>query len=101
MIKHIVMWQLKDHAEGADKATNAIKMKALLDACANIVPGIIRLEVAIAKPGLEATYDVVLYSEFASTAALDAYQNHPQHLALKPFVSAVRLARQCMDYEVN
>ncbi len=101
MIKHIVMWQLKDHAEGADKATNAIKMKALLDACADIVPGILKLEVAIAQPGLEATYDVVLYSEFESVAALDAYQNHPQHLALKPFVGAVRLARQCMDYEVK
>lgn len=101
MIKHIVMWQLKDHAEGADKATNAIKMKALLNACADIVPGILKLEVAIAQPGLEATYDVVLYSEFESVAALDAYQNHPQHLALKPFVGAVRLARQCMDYEVK
>ncbi len=101
MVKHIVMWQLKDHAEGADKATNAIKMKALLDACADIVPGILKLEVAIAQPGLEATYDVVLYSEFESVAALDAYQNHPQHLALKPFVGAVRLARQCMDYEVK
>ena len=101
MIKHIVMWQLKDHAEGADKATNAIKMKALLDACADIVPGILKLEVAIAHTGLEATYDVVLYSEFESVAALDAYQNHPQHLALKPFVGAIRLARQCMDYEVN
>jgi hypothetical protein len=101
MIKHIVMWQLKDHAEGADKATNAIKMKALLDACSDIVPGIVKLEVAIAQAGLEATYDVVLYSEFESAAALDAYQNHPQHLALKPFVGAVRLARQCMDYEVK
>ena len=101
MIKHIVMWQLKDHAEGADKATNAIKMKALLDACADIVPGILKLEVAIAQAGLEATYDVILYSEFESVAALDAYQNHPQHLALKPFVGAVRLARQCMDYEVK
>ena len=100
MIKHIVMWQLKDHAEGADKATNAIKMKALLDACADIVPGMLKLEVAIAQAGLEATYDVILYSEFESVAALDAYQNHPQHLALKPFVGAVRLARQCMDYEV-
>ncbi len=101
MIKHIVMWQLKDHAEGADKATNAIKMKALLDACADIVPGILKLEVAIAQAGLEATYDVVLYSEFESVAALDAYQNHPKHLALKPFVGAVRLARQCVDYEVK
>lgn len=101
MIKHIVMWQLKHHAEGADKATNAIKMKALLDACSDIVPGIVKLEVAIAQAGLEATYDVVLYSEFESAAALDAYQNHPQHLALKPFVGAIRLARQCMDYEVK
>ena len=101
MIKHIVMWQLKDQAEGADKATNAIKMKALLDACSDIVPGILKLEVAIAQTGLEATYDVVLYSEFESAAALDAYQNHPQHLALKPFVGAIRLARQCMDYEVK
>lgn len=101
MIKHIVMWQLKDHAEGADKATNAAKMKALLDDCANIVPGIRAFEVALAQDGLESTYDVVLYSEFESVAALDAYQNHPQHIALKPFVGAVRAARQCMDYEVN
>lgn len=101
MIKHIVMWQLKEHAEGADKATNAAKMKSLLDACAHIVPGMGAFEVALAQDGLEATYDVVLYSEFESVAALDAYQNHPQHVALKPFVSAVRASRQCMDYEVN
>ncbi len=101
MIKHIVMWQLKDHAEGADRAANAQKMKALLDDCAGIVPGMGRFEVAVAQPGLECTYDVVLYSEFESVASLDAYQNHPQHVALKPFVAAVRSARQCMDYEVN
>ncbi len=53
------------------------------------------------RPAMEATYDVVLYSEFESLSALDAYQNHPQHVALKPFVGAVREARQCMDYEVN
>ena len=101
MIKHIVMWQLKDQAEGADKATNAKKMKALLDACAGLVPGMHTFEVALAQPGLECTYDVVLYSEFESAAALDAYQNHPQHVALKPFVAAVRQSRQCMDYEVH
>ena len=28
-----------------------------------------------------------------------AYQNHPQHLAVKPFIGAVRLERQCMDYQ--
>ena len=60
MLKHIVFWKLKDHAEGGDRATNAHKMKELLDACATLVPGIVKLEVAIAQPGLEATYDVVL-----------------------------------------
>ncbi len=99
MLKHIVMWKLKEHAEGADRATNARKMKTLLDGCANIVPGIVKFETALAQPGLECTYDVVLYSEFESGAALDAYQAHPQHQALKPFIGAVREARQCMDYE--
>ena len=100
MLKHIVMWKLKDHAEGADRAANAIDMKRRLDECASIVPGQIKFEVVIAQPGLEATYDVVLYSEFESKEALDAYQSHPQHQALKPFFSAVRDARQCMDYTI-
>ena len=99
MIKHLVMWKLKDSAEGADKATNARTMKEKLDACANIVPGILKFEVALAQPGLEATYDIVLYSEFESKAALDAYASHPTHEAVKPFIGAVRSERQCMDYE--
>jgi heme-degrading monooxygenase HmoA len=99
MLKHIVMWKLKDHAEGADRAANAAKMKSLLDSCRDVVPGIVEFEVALAQPGLEATYDVVLYSVFADKAALDAYQDHPKHVAVKPFIGAVRLERQCMDYE--
>lgn len=100
MIKHIVMWKLKEVAEGADRATNAAKMKSMLDACAGIVPGMGRFEVALAQPGLEATYDVVLYSEFDSKEALAAYGSHPTHHALKPFFGAIRDERQCMDYEV-
>ena len=100
MIKHIVMWKLKDEAEGADRATNALEMKRRLDECADIVPGILKFEVTLAQPGLEATYDVVLYSEFEDKAALEAYAVHPTHKALVPFIGAVRKGRQCMDYEV-
>ena len=32
MIKHIVMWRLKDHAMGTSKSENAGKLKALLEA---------------------------------------------------------------------
>jgi quinol monooxygenase YgiN len=100
MIKHIVMWKLKDFAEGSDRATNAVKMKGKLDSCANLAPGTLKFEVALAQPGLEATYDVVLYSEFASKEALEAYSDHPTHQAIKPFIGAVRESRQCMDYEI-
>ena len=99
MLKHIVMWKFKPEAEGADKAANLVRAKALLDACAGRTPGMRMLEVAIAQPGLECTYDLVLYAEFDDAAALDAYQNHPQHRAVKPFIGAVRLERQCMDYQ--
>ena len=99
MLKHIVMWKFKPEAEGADKAANLVRAKALLDACAGLTPGMRMLEVAIAQPGLECTYDLVLYAEFDDAAALDAYQNHPQHLAVKPFIGAVRLERQCMEYQ--
>jgi heme-degrading monooxygenase HmoA len=100
MIKHIVMWKLKEEAEGAERAANAVEMKRRLDECANIVPGMLTFEVTLAQPGLEATYDVVLYSEFADKAALEAYINHPTHKAVVPFIGAVREGRQCMDYEV-
>lgn len=100
MLKHIVMWKLKDQAEGADRATNAAEMKRRLDECAHIVPGMHAFEVVVAQPGLEATYDVVLYSEFEDKAALDAYAQHPTHKALVPFIGAIRSERQCMDYVI-
>jgi len=99
MIKHIVMWKLKEQAEGADRLANAREMKRRLEECAQIVPGILAFEVAVAQPGLEATYDVVLYSAFEDKAALAAYAAHPTHQALMPFIKAVREERQCMDYE--
>jgi hypothetical protein len=100
MLKHIVMWKLKEHAEGADRAANAREMKRRLEECNGIVPGMGVFEVKLAEPGLEATYDVVLYSEFADKAALEAYASHPTHKALVPFIGAIREARQCMDYTV-
>ena len=51
--------------------------EALLDACAHLVPGIERFDVATAQPGLEGTYDLVLNSSFTDREALAAYQAHP------------------------
>ncbi len=81
------------------KPSGVTEAVRLLQGCAAIVPGIIRFEVAAAQPGLECTYDVVLNSSFADRGALQAYQCHPDHVAIKPFMKSVVAARQCMDYE--
>ncbi|HEX5484787.1 Dabb family protein [Limnobacter sp.] len=100
MIKHIVFWQLKDEANGKTKQENMQLVKEKLLSCANVVPGIVAFEVGMGGGKLQCTYDVALYSAFENEAALDAYQVHPDHQAIKAFIGSVVSARQCMDYEV-
>jgi hypothetical protein len=100
MIRHIVMWHLHDQAEGADKATNLAKAKALLLSCAQVVPGMRVFEVATATPGMDCTNDLVRHMLVDDAQVLAAYQNHPQHLAIKPFMNAVVQERRCMDFIV-
>ncbi|UFS56798.1 Dabb family protein [Comamonadaceae bacterium M7527] len=42
----------------------------------------------------------MLYSAFTSQAALDAYQEHPQHAPVKTFMKQAVASRHCMDYTV-
>lgn len=100
MLKHIVSWTLKDHAEGADKASNLKIMLAKLESCRGIVPGMHAFELTTGAPGLDFNADIALYSEFENREALAAYQVHPTHQAILPFIGAVRESRQCLDYEV-
>ena len=101
MIRHIVMWNLLDQAEGADKATNLKKAKALLLSCAQVVPGIRAFEVASSTPGMDCTNDLVLHMLLDDAQVLAAYQNHPDHLAIKPFMKAAVQERSCMDFTVE
>jgi len=100
MIRHIVMWNLHDHAEGANKATNLAKAKALLLSCAQVVPGIQTFEVATATADMDCTNDLVLHMLVDDAQVLADYQNHPDHLAIKPFMKAVVKERRCMDYSL-
>jgi len=100
MIKHIVMWTLKDSAAGADKKANAAKMKQLLEELNGLVPVLKKLEVGIDVFAATPACDVVLYSEFASRADLDVYQVHPEHLRVVAFVKQVVANRNVLDYEI-
>ncbi len=99
MIKHVVMWKLKDYAEGADKAENALRVKASLEGLNGKIKGLRVLEVGININDTPAAHDIILYSEFESVEDLKAYQNHPEHLKAGGIVGKVAFERKVVDYE--
>ena len=100
MIHHIVMWRFKEATEsGARKADNLAEAVRLLTGCRELVPGIMGFEVVLGANHPACTADLMLVSQFSDHSALDHYQNHPQHKALKPFMSNAVAHRECMDFE--
>jgi hypothetical protein len=99
MVKHIVMWRLKDSAHGNDKLTNARLIKEKLEALRGQIPGMLRIEVGLDWSATDQSADLVLYSEFESRQALDGYQAHPLHKAVMPFIGEARTERVLVDYD--
>lgn len=99
MIKHIVMWKLKDEANGQTKQENALKIKQKLEALVGVIEEIKALEVGVnCNTEDEAAYDACLISEFETMDALARYQV-PRSTKSTAFVKEVRLARTCVDFE--
>ncbi|NLJ31378.1 MAG: Dabb family protein [Clostridiales bacterium] len=97
MVKHIVMWTLKDEQKAnAEKIAGELqgKFKSLL----GVVEGLTAIEIGQNYNG--GNYDIVLYCEFTNRETQDAYQNHPAHVAIKGRVHELTCARECVDYEI-
>ena len=99
MIRHIVMWRLKEQAEGGSKWENARKAKSMLEGLNGKIPGLVKLEVGLDFSRTDSSADLVLYSEFETRAALDEYQRHPEHLKVAAFIGQIRAERLVADYE--
>lgn len=99
MVKHIVMWRLKDSALGATKAENAVKLKESLEALKSEIEELKAVDVGINFNPSPAAFDVVLYSEFEDREGLEAYQKHPEHVKIVDFVGEIRSDRAVVDYE--
>ena len=97
MIKHIVMWNVRGDSPSA-KAAAIDKIKSSFDELRNLIPGILHMEVGVDSSQVDYACDVVLYSEFESQAALDAYACHPEHLRVKHELADLRIARYQVDY---
>ncbi|MGL4655552.1 MAG: Dabb family protein [Sarcina sp.] len=100
MIKHIVMWKLKEFANGKPKSENALIMKVLLEGLKEYIDEIKFIEVGIDFSDSESSYDVILISEFESEKGLEAYINNPKHIEVSDFVTGIREERKVVDFIV-
>lgn len=95
MVRHIVLWNLQDQAEGNSKATNGALIKEGLEGLLGKIDGMTRAEVAVGTN--PEGYDLCLLSEFTSQEALDAYQKNPLHDKVRQFVRKVISSRVVFD----
>ncbi len=100
VIKHIVVWRLKDEALGATKAENLQRARAAIEALGELVPSVRYLEVGTDIGAANDGWDIVIYSEFDTREDLDAYQVHPEHVKVAQLVGEMRELRAAIDYEV-
>ena len=100
MVKHIILWQLKDELSDAEKAVVKAEAKAGLESLAGKIPGLVDIRVNInALPSSNA--DMMLDTTFETAEALKDYSTHPEHVAVanskvRPFYKN----RVCLDFEV-
>jgi hypothetical protein len=97
VIKHIVMWNVRGDTP-AEKAQGIARLQRSFESLRGRIPGLLCLEIGVDNSRIDYACDVVLYSEFESQAALDAYGSHPEHLRVKQELADLRIARHQVDY---
>ena len=98
MIRHIVLWKLKDEAMGNDRDANAAIIKERLEGLVGKIDGLELLKVN--KNLAQGNYDLGLYSEVRDMDALKAYAVNPLHVEVKSFVKEVVSDMTAYDFEL-
>ena len=100
MVKHVILWNLKDSFSAEEKAQIKKDIKEALEDLVGKVPGL--LEVKVYTEGLESSNaDLMLDSTLESPEALKGYAVHPVHVEVantkvRPFTTS----RSCLDFEI-
>lgn len=99
MIKHIVMFKLKE-ADGRSEYENAAEAQRRFEDVIANVKELKRGGVVInSKDAPESNYTIALVCDFESIDDLNAYQVHPAHVEFGKFIGTVKTDRACIDYE--
>lgn len=101
MIKHIILWKLKEECSVSGKKEEVLAgIKKNLEALAGVVPGLVEIKVNCENVLAGSTADVMLDSTLESAEALKGYAVHPAHTAAADtFVRPFTEVRLCLDYE--
>jgi hypothetical protein len=100
MVKHVIVWILKDEYSDTEKADIRKGIKEGLEGLKGKIPGIV--DINVYTEGLESSNgDLMLDSTFESVEALNGYTVHPAHVEVattivRPFVKI----RSSFDYQV-
>ena len=100
MVKHIIIWTLKEEFNDQEKADIKKGIKEGLEGLKDKVPGIV--EIKVYTEGLASSNaDLMLDSSFEDEASLKGYAVHPAHVAVadgkvRPYTAS----RVCLDFEV-
>ena len=93
MVKHIVLFKLKDQKD-RQRALDALRsMKGKIE-------GLIDLEAGEDFLSSERSYDIALICTLKDRAALDFYQAHPAHQPVKKIMHEIRGGSVAVDFEV-
>ncbi len=100
MVRHVIVWTLKDELNDSEKEKIKAGIKEGLEGLMGKVPGIVEIRVNCDKLA-SSSGDVMLDSLFEDADALKAYSVNPLHVAVadgkvRPFVKI----RSSFDYEV-
>lgn len=99
MVKHIILWTLKDMPE-SEKVTVRAGIKEGLEALKGKIPGLVDIKVVAAGRLDSSNADLMLDSTFENAEALKNYSKHPDHVAVadgkvRPYTAQ----RSCLDFE--
>ena len=99
MVRHLILWKLKESLTVEEKHTVLQDMKEQLEGLVGRVPGLVSLNIVINEME-SSNADVMLDSVLESEDALKAYQSHPDHVTVaNTYVRPFTEVRMCLDYK--
>ena len=100
MVKHVILWQLKDELTVDEKKKIKAEMVVALEGLVGKVPGL--LEVKVQTEGLASSNaEVMLDTTLTDEEALKGYAVHPAHVEVaNTYVRPFTKTRLCLDFEI-